>query len=110
MMVAARQACFQDGENECKNSTALVNTMPMTITSLTLEVTFYSNFQKPTDQPSWSTDKANPVSAAFMPLIHHRRDRGRWGRGSYGGRYAGGKVDEVEYVNATRIEQKQMKS
>jgi hypothetical protein len=23
-MVAARQACFQDGENECNNSTALV--------------------------------------------------------------------------------------
>jgi hypothetical protein len=60
------------------------------LTSLTLAATFYSHF------PSWSTDTANPGSAAFMSLIH-RQDRGRWERGRYGGA-----VDEVEDVNATR--------
>jgi hypothetical protein len=38
-------------------------------TSLTLVATFHSKFQESTDQPSLSTDKPNPVIAAFMPLI-----------------------------------------
>jgi hypothetical protein len=39
------------------------------VTSLALVATFHSKFPESTDQPSWSTDKSNPVSAAFMPLI-----------------------------------------
>jgi hypothetical protein len=41
----------------------------METTSPTPVATFHSKFQESTHQLSWSTDEANPVSAAFMPLI-----------------------------------------
>jgi hypothetical protein len=41
----------------------------METTSPTPADTFHSKFQEFTHQLSWSADEANPVSAAFMPLI-----------------------------------------
>jgi hypothetical protein len=72
------RARFIDGENERNISTSSWKANTDT-TSLTLAATFHSKFQESMDQPSWSTDKANPVSAAFMPLI--KKAAGRGGQG-----------------------------
>jgi hypothetical protein len=42
-------------------------------TSLTLAATFQSKFHESTHHPCWSTDKGDPVSAAFMPLVIDRQ-------------------------------------
>jgi hypothetical protein len=45
----------------------------MDATSLTLAATFHSKFPESTDQHSWSTDKPNPVSAAFVMQLKDRQ-------------------------------------
>jgi hypothetical protein len=93
-------ARFQDGENERNISMALLEYDADDAHNHFVDHTC-GKFQESTDQPSWSTDKANPVSAAFMPLI----DRQSMADGEEAAieDAMAAKVDEVEDADAAMI-------